>query len=138
MANNDKTEKPAIRIEKADNRINNDLGKVQQFAIRVAEVLMKETTEETEDEDTTVDASRKATGMAGTGTPQSSGPKQRKTNNSKKAGRPHQSEQEKLIRAARMGELQEMVEETKTALITLRNTIDDSERGAIHALPEFG
>ena len=34
------------------------------------------------------------------------------------AAKPHQTEQDKLIRVARMGDLQEMVEETKTALIT--------------------
>ena len=108
MANNDKTEKPAVRIEKANNRINNDLGKVQQFAKRLAKVLTKETTEEAED--TTVDASQKTIGTAGTETPQSSGSK-RKTQNSKKAGKQQPTEQEKLVRAARMGELQEMVEE---------------------------
>ena len=113
-------------------------GKVQQFAKRVAKVLTKETTEETEEEDTTADNSQKAAGTAGIRTPQSSGPKQRKTNNSKNAAKPHQTEQDKLIRVARMGELQEMVEETKTALTTLRKTIDDSEIEAIHALPEFG
>ena len=139
MANNDKKEKPEVRIEKVDSRIDYVLWKVQQFAIRVAKVLMKETAEEPEEEDTSADTSQ-GTGLAGTGTPQSSGTKpkqQRKTNTSKNAAKPHQTPEDKLIRVARMGELQEMVEETKEALIVLRKTIDDSEIEAIDALMEF-
>ena len=113
MANNDKTEKPAVKIEKANDRIDNDLRNVQQFAKRVAKVLTREATEEAEDEDTTVEVSQKTTGTAGQlETPQSSGSK-RKTKNSIKAAKPQPTEQEKLVRAVRMRDLQEMVEETK-------------------------
>ena len=140
MANDDKTDKPAVKIEKANERVENDLRNAQQLAKRVARVLTKEAAEEAEDGDITGENSQQTTDKAAqlkTPHGRASKSQPRETQTSKNARKKPPTDQEKLIRAAKMRDLLEMVEETKAALITLRNTIHDSEKETIQTISEF-